>query len=63
MAGAFTATFIVCMVVGFYMLPTVTAFENDSPRLGKVFLVNLLTGWTGVGWFVAATMAVWHKVD
>ena len=38
-----------------YFLPTLIA--RDKPELMAVFLVNLLLGWTVIGWFVALVWA------
>lgn len=41
--------------VGIYFLPTLYAGKKTGWAL--VFLVNLLTGWTIIGWIVALVMA------
>jgi hypothetical protein len=38
-----------------YFLPTLIA--RDKPQALAVFLVNLLLGWTVIGWFVALIWA------
>ena len=38
-----------------YFLPTLIA--RDKPQVLAVFLVNLLLGWTVIGWFVALIWA------
>lgn len=38
-----------------YFLPTIIA--RDKPQVLAVFLVNLLLGWTVIGWFVALIWA------
>lgn len=38
-----------------YFLPTLIA--RDKPQVLAVFLVNLLLGWTVIGWFVALMWA------
>jgi Superinfection immunity protein len=38
-----------------YFLPTLIA--RDKPDLLAIFLVNLLLGWTVIGWFVALIWA------
>ena len=40
-----------------YFLPTIAGwllakFTGAEPPLRRLFLLNLLTGWTGIGWFV-----------
>lgn len=38
-----------------YFLPTIIA--RDKPDVMAIFLVNLLFGWTVIGWFVALIWA------
>lgn len=42
------------MVIGLYFLPT---FLATSGRKASVFVINLFTGWTLLGWCVALYMA------
>ena len=44
------------MMGGFYMLPTIIAGGRHHNPSG-VAIVNVLTGWTVIGWFVALVMA------
>lgn len=48
---------LVAIVSFGYMLPWAVACSRDMPNQGAIGLVNLLTGWTGVGWLVALVMA------
>ncbi|ALA11962.1 hypothetical protein SEA_TASP14_72 [Mycobacterium phage Tasp14] len=50
---AFTGLFI-----GVYLLPTLVATVRKSHLLGPVTVVNLLLGWTFIGWVAALAMAV-----
>jgi len=46
------------LVVGLYFLPTVWAYAHHRrERASAVLLVNLLLGWTVIGWFAALVMA------
>lgn len=40
-----------------YMLPWAVAASRDMPNHGAIGLLNLLLGWTGIGWVVALVMA------
>ena len=42
--------------VAIYLLPTLAAGNKNGKSL--VFLINLLTGWTIIGWIVAGIMAI-----
>ncbi len=43
-----------------YFLPTVVARGNRKLDAGAIFVLNLLTGWTFVGWVVALVWACKH---
>ncbi|MEV7401744.1 superinfection immunity protein [Streptomyces sp. NPDC091267] len=40
-----------------YFVPTVVALTRGVPNKGSVIVINLLLGWTVVGWIVALAMA------
>ena len=42
-----------------YFLPTIVAFVRKTTIKSDVFLMNLLAGWTIIGWVVAIIMAFW----
>jgi len=48
---------IVAILTGLYMLPWAIAAVRDV-RHWSVFWVNLLLGWTIIGWIVALVMAL-----
>ncbi|MEX5587074.1 superinfection immunity protein [Pseudomonas urmiensis] len=37
----------------FYFPPTIVAWIRQHPNRVSIFLLNLLLGWTVIGWFVA----------
>ncbi len=45
----------------FYFLPSIIALARSKRNLLSIFLLNLLLGWTFIGWVVALVWAV--KVD
>ena len=45
------------LLVDLYMAPTIAAALRRHPHLLHVGVVNVLTGWTIVGWIVAIVMA------
>ncbi|HTW51723.1 MAG TPA: superinfection immunity protein [Stellaceae bacterium] len=46
-----TATILILIaIVVLYMLPTLIAFGRQHPRRQEVTLVNILVGWTLIGW-------------
>jgi hypothetical protein len=46
------------LLLAFYWLPTVIAFRRGHPNCWPVAVVNLFTGWTGIGWVVALVWSV-----
>lgn len=51
MTGEHWAVVLVFFAV--YFLPTVVALTKDRPNKGAIFGLNLLLGWTAIGWIVA----------
>jgi hypothetical protein len=50
--------------VAVYFLPTIVALIRRHQSSAAIFLLNLLLGWTVVGWLVAAVWSltgVWEK--
>jgi Superinfection immunity protein len=46
----------IALIALVYFVPTFIAFSRGRyrhGRPGRVFLINLLTGWTVIGWFAA----------
>lgn len=41
-----------------YLFPVLTARRRHAPNTGSVAVVNVLLGWTVVGWVVALAMAL-----
>ena len=44
-----------------YCTPAIIALVRKIPNAGSVVVVNLLLGWTFVGWIIALAMAVRSK--
>ena len=47
---------MVIITVAIYILPTLLAWKRQSSRRWRITLINLLLGWTLVGWIVAMVM-------
>lgn len=47
---------IVTVLVLQYVLPTILAWKRQSRRRWKITAINLLLGWTIVGWIVSMVM-------
>lgn len=54
-----TITVIELMLIAIlYMLPTVIAFGRDIPQRQTITVVNIVLGWTLIGWIVAFIWAM-----
>lgn len=40
-----------------YFFPTIIAHDQNHPQFKSIFLVNLLLGWTFIGWVIALVWA------
>ena len=57
-SGAHIAIAWLAAILSFlYFLPWAIAATRGRPNTGGVFLVNLLVGWTVVGWVIALVMS------
>jgi hypothetical protein len=45
----------------FYFLPSIIAAARSKRDLASIFVLNLLLGWTAIGWVIALIWAL--KVD
>ncbi len=48
---------VVALIFVVYFIPSVRAQYRDHARIGWIFALNLLVGWTGVGWILAFVLA------
>jgi T4 superinfection immunity protein len=57
MAGGFGLVLFILAAI-FYFIPTVIACKRNAGHTGTIFLINLLFGWTVLGWIAALIWAV-----
>ena len=50
MSDSTTTAIILGAILLLYILPTILAFGRDHPHRQSLALVNILFGWTLVGW-------------
>jgi Superinfection immunity protein len=43
---------LLLLIVLIYMLPTLIAYARDIPQRMTVTVVNIVLGWTLIGWFL-----------
>jgi hypothetical protein len=48
----------ISFVIGLYLAPAIVALARRHHNRGAIFVLNLLLGWTLVGWVVALVWAV-----
>ena len=49
---------LVVLIFAFYFLPTLIAFLRNHKNKLAIFLLNLLLGWTVLGWVVSLVWSV-----
>ena len=47
------------ILIAGYFLPTIAAHQRNRQPL-TVFVINLLLGWTLIGWVAALAIALWR---
>jgi hypothetical protein len=52
----FVILLLLCVII--YMLPTLVAYARDIPSRKTVTVVNIIFGWTLIGWFIAFLWAM-----
>lgn len=46
------------LILIIYFIPTIAAYRNEHKNLSSIAVVNLLLGWTLVGWVIALAWAL-----
>ena len=46
------------LTLAIYFIPSIVAMVNDHKNVAGIIILNLLTGWTGIGWVGALIWAV-----
>jgi len=49
---------LILLGIGAYFLPTILGARRKVVNVGSVFAINLLLGWTLIGWAIALAMAL-----
>jgi hypothetical protein len=55
--AALLVIFVVLLCIAIYLTPTWIAMYRKVVNVGSVFVINLLLGWTLIGWAIALAMA------
>ena len=48
----------IILVLALYLLPMIIAISRKLPNVGSVVVINILLGWTVIGWIVALAMSL-----
>lgn len=48
------------LVCSLYFIPTVIAFRRNHGKIVAIYLINIMLGWTVIGWFL---VLFWACVD
>jgi uncharacterized membrane protein len=57
MEHAIAVLIVLAIVLGLYFLPTIVAGTTGNPRWPAILIVNLLVGWTFLGWVICLVWA------
>ena len=61
LADIITGLGLLLALTALYFLPTMLALDRRVPNKWSVVVINVVLGWTIVGWAVALAMAVRDK--
>ena len=56
-----TVLIIFFLIVVFYLLPIIISATRSTEHQGMIFLINILFGWTVLGWIAALIWAIVEK--
>jgi hypothetical protein len=57
-AGAGVGLLVFVVGTSLYLLPSIIGARRKVVNIGSVFVINLLLGWTLIGWVAALAMAL-----
>jgi hypothetical protein len=46
------------IAVGLWALPIIVAGVRNHPQIGPIIILDILLGWTGIGWIIALAMSL-----
>jgi len=52
---------IILLALALYFVPTIVAYRRDSDSFGLILLVNIIAGWTLIGWLAILIWAAEGK--
>ena len=58
-----TTAVLLFLIAILYLLPSILAFGRDHPRRQQLGLMNILFGWTLIGWIAVFLWALLARVS
>jgi uncharacterized membrane protein YqaE (UPF0057 family) len=55
------AFIILFLMIAFYFLPAIIAYNSKKRNAGAILALNILLGWTLIGWVVALIWALAYE--
>jgi hypothetical protein len=55
--GALEGIGVIVIILVLYFLPSIIAVYRKVPNAGSIIVINVLLGWTFIGWVIAMAMA------
>ena len=60
--GLILVWIIIITVMGYiYLIPSIVAWEGKKSTFNSILVINILLGWTVIGWIVALAWAVYPE--
>lgn len=50
-------------MLGIYILPSIIVISHHKKQKGAIIALNLLTGWTGIGWVVSFIWSLYKEKE
>jgi hypothetical protein len=63
LAAQYTNDFLVIFGFILYFIPAIIAFFRAHPNRGPIMIIDLLLGWTIIGWVVSLAWSLMHIKD
>lgn len=48
---------LICVGITVYFMPSIIACKEKSANIKSIFTLNILTGWTIIGWIISLVWA------
>ncbi|HEY2920885.1 MAG TPA: superinfection immunity protein [Candidatus Binatia bacterium] len=56
--GMLGGLLLLSLILAFYFLPVIIAAKLETKHEGMIFLINIVFGWTVLGWIAALIWAI-----